>query len=117
LQQTTGWGPQLFEYNHNVRRIYTDGRARPSDLQATDSAQWMGHSSGRWEGYTLVIETVGFKNRTWLDRAGHFPRSHASSEGHTPLTFAKGHRAVPVDVNHVRWVSHCRDLVQLPVAG
>ena len=41
-------------------------------------------------------------------------RSHASLEGHTPLTFAKGPRAVPADFNHVRWVSHCRDLVQLP---
>ena len=44
-------------------------------------------------------------------------RIHASLEGHTPPTFAKGHRAVPVDVNHVRWVSHCRDLIQFPVAA
>ena len=44
-------------------------------------------------------------------------RSHASLEGHTPLTFAGGHRTKPADLNHVRWVSHCRDLVQLPVAA
>jgi transposase InsO family protein len=44
-------------------------------------------------------------------------RGHASLEGHTPLTFASGHTAVPADLNHVRWVSHCRDLVQLPVAA
>ena len=44
-------------------------------------------------------------------------RSHASLEGHTPLAFASGHTAVPADLNHVRWVSYCRGLVQLPVAA
>ena len=44
-------------------------------------------------------------------------RSHASLEGHTPLTFAGGHTMAPADLNHVRWVSHCRDLVQLPTAA
>jgi len=44
-------------------------------------------------------------------------RSHASLEGHTPLTFAD-RRPVPVaDLGHVEWVSHCRGLVQLPVAA
>jgi transposase InsO family protein len=44
-------------------------------------------------------------------------RSHSSLAGDTPLTFAGGHTVVPADLNHVRWVSHCRDLVQLPVAA
>lgn len=44
-------------------------------------------------------------------------RSHASLEGHPPLAFASGHTAVPADLNHVRWVSYCRGLVQLPVAA
>jgi putative transposase len=44
-------------------------------------------------------------------------RSHAALQGHTPLTFAGGHVVVPADLNHVRWVSPCRDLVQLPVAA
>ncbi len=44
-------------------------------------------------------------------------RSHASLEGHTPLTFAGRHRMARAELNHVRWVSHCRDLVQLPVAA
>jgi len=44
-------------------------------------------------------------------------RSHASLDGYTPLTFATGYRAVPAELNHVRWVSHCRDLVQLPIAA
>jgi putative transposase len=44
-------------------------------------------------------------------------RSHASLDDYTPLTFATRHTAGPADVNHVRWVSHCRGLVQLPVAA
>jgi hypothetical protein len=44
-------------------------------------------------------------------------RRHASLENHAPLAFASGHTAVPADLNHVRWVSHCRDLVQFPVAA
>jgi putative transposase len=44
-------------------------------------------------------------------------RGHASLKGHTPVTFASGHPAVPADLNHMRWVSHCRDLVPLPVAA
>jgi hypothetical protein len=69
--QTEDRVTQLFEYNHNVRRIYTDGRGHPADLGDTDSAQWMGHSIGRWEGDSLVIDTIGFNDRTWLDRLGH----------------------------------------------
>jgi transposase InsO family protein len=44
-------------------------------------------------------------------------RSHASLDGHTPLTFSCGHTVARAELNRVRWVSHCRDLVQLPVAA
>ena len=57
----------LFEYDHYVREIYTDGRKHPPDLDPT----WMGHSIGWYEGDTLVVDTVGFNNKTWLDRVGH----------------------------------------------
>jgi hypothetical protein len=33
---------------------------------------WMGYASGRWEGETLVIESSGFNDQTWFDRAGNF---------------------------------------------
>jgi hypothetical protein len=52
------------------RQIYTDGRQLPKD---PDPA-WMGYSVGRWEGATLVVETTGFNERSYLDGAGH-PRS------------------------------------------
>ena len=50
------------------RRIYTDGRALPKDPDPL----WMGTSIGHWEGdSTLVVDTVGFNDKTWLDRLGH----------------------------------------------
>jgi hypothetical protein len=44
-----------------------DGRKLPDDPNPT----WLGYSVGRWEGDTLVVESAGFNDRTWLDRAGH----------------------------------------------
>jgi hypothetical protein len=49
----------LNEWVSVPRRIYTDGRAHPKDLDAS----WEGHSIGRWEGDVLVIDTVGFNGR------------------------------------------------------
>lgn len=43
----------LYEYDHQVRRVYMDGRDHPSDQYPT----MMGHSIGWWDGDTLVIET------------------------------------------------------------
>ena len=33
---------------------------------------WMGQSTGKWEGDTLVVDTIGFNDQTWFDRAGNF---------------------------------------------
>jgi len=44
-------------------------------------------------------------------------RGHASLQGHTPLIFAGGHTVARAELNQVRWASHCRNLVQLPVAA
>jgi hypothetical protein len=44
-------------------------------------------------------------------------RSQSSLDGRTPLTFAGGHTVALADLRHVRWVSHCRDLGQLPLAA
>jgi hypothetical protein len=58
----------VFEYDHTMRRIYTDGRPLPSDPDAS----WMGYSVGHWDGNTtFVVDTVGFNEKTWLDRLGH----------------------------------------------
>jgi hypothetical protein len=44
-------------------------------------------------------------------------RGHASLDGYTPLTYACRNTVAPADLNRMRWVSHCRGLVQLPVAA
>jgi hypothetical protein len=55
-----------------TREIYIDGRTMP----ASPEPSWMGTSSGKWEGDTLVVETTSFKEEAWLDGFGH-PRSEA----------------------------------------
>ena len=58
----------LFEANiHSYRQIFIDGRRHPVDLDPT----WYGHSIGRFEGDTLVVDTVGFNDRFWFDFKGH----------------------------------------------
>jgi hypothetical protein len=49
------------------RQIYLDGRPLPKDPNPT----WLGYSVAHWDGDTLVVESAGFNDRTWLDRAGH----------------------------------------------
>jgi hypothetical protein len=57
----------LYEYMHLFRRIPTDGRAHPPDIEPT----FMGDSVGRWEGDTLVVDVTGFNDKTWVDTEGH----------------------------------------------
>lgn len=57
----------LFESDHWIRRIHTDGRGHPDGYPIT----WMGHSVGKWEGDTLVVDTVNLDDRSWLDGLGH----------------------------------------------
>ena len=57
----------IYEYDHFMRRVHTDGRALPGDPDLL----WMGTSVGRWEGNDFVVETIGLDTRTWLDRLGH----------------------------------------------
>lgn len=51
---------------HSWRRVHMDGRPHPANPEPT----WFGHSVGRWEGDTLVIDTVGFNDKFWMTREG-----------------------------------------------
>ena len=56
----------IHEYAGAVRTIYMDDQVEaPAD-------SWMGWSNGRWEGETLVVDTRGFNDQSWFDRAGNF---------------------------------------------
>ena len=61
----------LFE-DLSYRQIFLDGRELPKD----PNPSFMGYSVGHWEGDTLVVESTGFNDRTWLDGGGH-PHSEA----------------------------------------
>jgi hypothetical protein len=57
----------LHENNTDFRQIFMDGRSHPVDPNPT----WMGYSIGSWEGDTLVVDSIGFNDQSWLDRSGH----------------------------------------------
>jgi hypothetical protein len=62
----------MLDEDLTYRQIFMDGRKLESDVNPS----WMGYSVGHWEGDTLVVESAGFNDRTWLDRDGH-PHSEA----------------------------------------
>jgi hypothetical protein len=51
---------------HTFRTIYMDGRQHPKDFNPT----YYGHSIGKWDGESLVIDTVGYTEKAWIDREG-----------------------------------------------
>jgi hypothetical protein len=54
-------------YRNSIRRIYTDGRDHPRNLELT----WNGHSIGKWDGDTFVVDTIGLRDESWLDTGGN----------------------------------------------
>jgi hypothetical protein len=56
----------LDEWNAEYRQIFTDGRPLPVDPQPS----WSGYSSAKWDGDTLVVHTIGFRDDLWLDLKG-----------------------------------------------
>jgi hypothetical protein len=79
----------LFENQRIFRIIYTDGRSHPKDLDPT----WFGDSIGTYDGDTLMVDTVGLNDRTWLDTAGH----EHSDQLHIVERFQK------LDNNNIKW--------------
>jgi hypothetical protein len=64
----------LWEGNtHSYRRFFMDGRAHNLDIEPES---WTGQSIGKWDGDTLVVDTIGFNDKTWLDATGR-PHSEA----------------------------------------
>jgi hypothetical protein len=57
----------LYEVPNNFRQIFTDGRTLPKDPNPT----WQGYSIGRWDGDTLVVETIGFNDKSFVGRPSY----------------------------------------------
>ena len=85
----------LYEGNiHSFRQIFMDGRKHPDDPDPT----WYGHSIGRWDKDTLVIDTVGFNDKFWFDYLGH-PHTEKlhTIERYTPID--QGHMRIEVTID------------------
>jgi hypothetical protein len=88
VQSVTAKGPTHYFILHEnggggaFRQIYMDGRKHPEDLIPT----WFGHSIGRWEKDTLVIDTVGYNDKFWMDSSGtpHTEQMHTIERLHRP---------------------------------
>ena len=57
----------LHEFNASYRQIFYDGRGFPGDM----TPAWSGYSVAHWEGDTLVVDSKGFRDDTWLDTSGN----------------------------------------------
>ena len=64
--QTPGLLVVLNEWNAGYRQVFTDGRPLPAD----PNPSWMGYSSAKWSGDTLVIDTIGMRDDIWIDWGG-----------------------------------------------
>ena len=94
----------LFETMPTYRQVFLDGRAHPNN----PNPSWMGHSVGRWDGDTLVIDSVGFNDKSWIEIFPHREDLHVverytrADQGHLhievtvedPKTFTRPWRTV-----------------------
>lgn len=71
----------LYEAFTTFRQVFMDGRKLPEEAQ---QPAWLGYSVGHWDGDTLVIESTGFNDETWLDNAGtpHGEALHVTERYH-----------------------------------
>jgi len=77
--------------NAGFRQVFLDGGGHPKDPDPT----WMGHSIGRWEQDTLVVDTVGFNDKSWLGVHPHTEMLHTVTRYRRPDL---GHLEVEVTV-------------------
>jgi len=81
IVQSTNKIQMAYGFSNTARTIHLDKVEGPPD------DTWMGHSVGRWEGDTLVVDVTNFNDKAWFDRAGNF---HSDAlhlvERFTPIT-------------------------------
>ena len=110
---------QLFQWTRTLREVWTDGRAVPSGENLDNlGPAWYGHSVARWEGDTLVVQTVGVDDRAWIDIFG-YPKSRDAR-------FEERYRRVAGDTIELRltmtdpryyrepWVSDVKTFTRIP---
>ena len=91
IVHTPGRVLMLFEYGHNMRQIFTDGRGHDKDENPT----WMGDSIGQWEGSTLVVDTVNQNDKTWFGYGG---QPHSEDLDVTERISRPDHNTLVIDI-------------------
>lgn len=109
----------LYEVETTFRQIFTDGRKQLVDPQPT----WMGYSVGHWDGDTMVVDTNGFNDLSWLDARGHGhseemvvqERFHRRDFGHLDVTVTVTDPKIltkPVTINFTEGLLPDTDLLE-----
>jgi len=124
IVQTPNQVLMLYMFEKRWRVVWTDGRALPND----PDPRWYGYSVGRWvDDYTLVVQTVGTDDRTWVDNAGNphsnslrtEERYHRVNQGTMELTVTLDDPMVytkpwmPLDKLPVRLMPNGTDLMEM----
>ena len=81
--------------NSTFRQVFLDDRPLPQDPQPT----WLGYSVGRWEGNALVVETMGFNGRSWVDTGKGHPQTESA---HVTERFTRpdfGHLEIEITID------------------
>jgi hypothetical protein len=89
IVQTPGYIVIVYEAFNLWRQVFLDGRELEPDVNPT----WMGYSTGKWDGDTLVVDSRGFNGKAWLDQLGKpstealhvIERFHRKDFGHMDL--------------------------------
>jgi hypothetical protein len=91
----------LYQDYTTYRQIFTDGRTLPQDPQPA----WMGYSVGKWDGDTLVVDSAGFNDESWLDTLGtpHSEALHVTERFHRRDA---GHLDIQVTIDDPKTFSH-----------
>ena len=95
--QTPGLIVMLNELNAMYRQVFTDGRALPVDPQPS----WTGYSVGKWDGDTLVVQSIGFRDDLWLDVNGS-PLTSAAKVTEKLRRPDYGHLDIEITVDDVK---------------
>jgi hypothetical protein len=93
ILQTTGQVTIIAEWSSQVRRIFTDGRGHPpaDEIDIT----FNGHSVGRWQGQTLVVDTVGIRGDTSFDAS---PLTHSDQMTVSERIFLKDPKTLVAEI-------------------
>jgi hypothetical protein len=102
---------QLSQWDQTLREIWMDGRPLPTSEDIAELGQtFYGYSVGRWEGDTLVVETVGLDERNWIDDDTGYPFS-------SEARFEERYRRVAPDVITVQYTLYDPQYYATPWVG